>query len=547
MPKKLILLLIVSGLLLISGHPVLANQEFKTKLEELTTELTAEVIQRNAGYIIKKSEAKVYINLGQESGVKVGDKFKVMRSKEVLTNPITGVAVGKISHQIAEIEVTEVKEKFSAAEVENYYHSVELQPSDEVLPVPHRVGVLKFSGVETSGLEKAVYNRLLVSLAAEDQLTVAANKLSQLAEKLSTEEPITKETQKLISESLNLDLLITGEIYQEEGKTFVHGKLYNKQINNIQTEAVVAFSAENKLVNYYQTRGENTFSLAYKLLKQDTVDYQAFSISVANIDEDKKEEVILTTEQGLKILAYDKELQTKKTVEDYTRTEYDDYKVVAGKLTAGSAPKIWGENYNQLVEISRQEADYKIRQVSDFARNRPKGIASWGEKRYLLTRDAQHYLKFNISKAGEYKTDFKLDLEPDEGYRVETADVDGDEEQEILLTVYQSDNKYKIRIYNINGELETSLPGNYGSGFTVLKSTSPCLIALYTTEDEEQKIILYKYQQGEYQKAGEISDFELPIKSLTIGDINEGQRKQLFVLAGNENQSQVYTYQVRAK
>lgn len=547
MPKKLILLLILSGLLLGSGQPVLANREFKTKLEKLTAELTAEVTKKETGYIIKKTEDKVYINVGHKSTVKVGDEFKVVRQKELLTDPLTGVGLGRINQRLARIKVTDVKEKFSAAQVDNYYFSTELQPGDKIVPVPYRVGILEFSGAEASGLETAVYNQLVDCLETDKRTVVVSDKLSQLAEKLSTAEKLTKETQKLISESLDLDLLITGEIYQAGGKTFVHGKLYNNQIKNIQTEAVVNFSADNQLVKYYQIKNKDISSLVPKLLTSNNFNYQALSISAANINKDKKTEIILATNQGLKILAYEQELQTKKTIKAYTRTKYDDYKIVAGKLTVDSSAKIWGENHNQLVEISRQKGTYNKRQITDFSRNRPKLIISKGDKRYLLTRDYRHYLKFNLVKGEKYKTDFKLDLEPDEGYRVGMADVDRDKEQEVLVTVYQADNKYKIRIYNIQGELETSLPGDYGSALTTLKLDSRCLVIVPTTGEKEQKIVLYEYHQGKYRKTGEISDFKLSIKDLAVGNINNEPEKELFVLVGDEKQSKVYIYQVGSK
>lgn len=60
------------------------------------------------GKIAKISGATVYINLGDASGVKVGDRFSVQTLGEAIIDPDTGENLGGIETEVGEIEITKV-------------------------------------------------------------------------------------------------------------------------------------------------------------------------------------------------------------------------------------------------------------------------------------------------------------------------------------------------------------------------------------------------------------------------------------------------------
>jgi curli biogenesis system outer membrane secretion channel CsgG len=65
------------------------------------------------GKIIKVEGNRAYINLGSSSGLKMGDKFKVISMGEALIDPDTGAKLGASEKQTATGSVVEVEDKFA--------------------------------------------------------------------------------------------------------------------------------------------------------------------------------------------------------------------------------------------------------------------------------------------------------------------------------------------------------------------------------------------------------------------------------------------------
>lgn len=60
---------------------------------------------------------KIYINAGQNAGLKVGESYFVYSAGEAITDPDTGAVLGAEETKIAVIDITEVNEKYSVAKV----------------------------------------------------------------------------------------------------------------------------------------------------------------------------------------------------------------------------------------------------------------------------------------------------------------------------------------------------------------------------------------------------------------------------------------------
>ena len=71
----------------------------------------------HSGRVIKIEGAKVWINLGSISGIKVGDQYGVYRKGEELIDPDSGLSLGAEEEKVGKIVVTEVKGKYSLATV----------------------------------------------------------------------------------------------------------------------------------------------------------------------------------------------------------------------------------------------------------------------------------------------------------------------------------------------------------------------------------------------------------------------------------------------
>lgn len=88
--------------------------EIARRIDTRTIEvLTAQTFE---GSIVKvDSLQRIVINRGSSDGVRVGDRFKITRVIEELTDPETGEVLGREKISIGEIEVTDVKERWSEA------------------------------------------------------------------------------------------------------------------------------------------------------------------------------------------------------------------------------------------------------------------------------------------------------------------------------------------------------------------------------------------------------------------------------------------------
>lgn len=72
----------------------------------------------HSGRVIKVEGNKVWVNIGANAGIKIGDEFEVIRKGEKLIDPDTGLALGSEEESVGKIVVVEVKEKYSVATIQ---------------------------------------------------------------------------------------------------------------------------------------------------------------------------------------------------------------------------------------------------------------------------------------------------------------------------------------------------------------------------------------------------------------------------------------------
>ena len=60
-------------------------------------------------------EGVVYLNVGRANGLKSGDRFEVIRDKKVVTDPVTGEVLERVTETIASLEVVQVRESVTTA------------------------------------------------------------------------------------------------------------------------------------------------------------------------------------------------------------------------------------------------------------------------------------------------------------------------------------------------------------------------------------------------------------------------------------------------
>lgn len=90
------------------------------------------------GYVVKVESTssgeiiKVYINLGENSGIKVGDEIKIFQEGEVILDPKTNEILDRELDLIAQARIMTVKEKLSIALVTTKFSNIPIMPTDIV-------------------------------------------------------------------------------------------------------------------------------------------------------------------------------------------------------------------------------------------------------------------------------------------------------------------------------------------------------------------------------------------------------------------------------
>jgi len=109
--------------------------EFAAKLDSKAMVISSLPLK---GYVVKVESTssgeitQVYINLGEVSGIKVGDEIKIFREGEVILDPKTNEVLDRELDLIAQARIIKVKEKLSIALVTTKFSNTDVLLTDIV-------------------------------------------------------------------------------------------------------------------------------------------------------------------------------------------------------------------------------------------------------------------------------------------------------------------------------------------------------------------------------------------------------------------------------
>ncbi|MCL5036178.1 MAG: CsgG/HfaB family protein [Chloroflexi bacterium] len=89
------------------------------KIIKIITEKTADIPWQ--ARVVKRDDDKIFMNLGENGNINVGDTFNVYSKGEDLVDPETGLSLGAEETLVGRIRINEVNEKYSVGEIENEY------------------------------------------------------------------------------------------------------------------------------------------------------------------------------------------------------------------------------------------------------------------------------------------------------------------------------------------------------------------------------------------------------------------------------------------
>ena len=85
------------------------------------------------GYVVWVDTTRVAIDLTARDGVKPGAVVSVRRDRIPIVHPITGEVLGDLDDEVATARVTEIKDKFSVAEIQTLAPGSHVQVKDRVV------------------------------------------------------------------------------------------------------------------------------------------------------------------------------------------------------------------------------------------------------------------------------------------------------------------------------------------------------------------------------------------------------------------------------
>lgn len=84
------------------------------------------------GYIIQIDGKRVYIDLGREQGVQVGQKYAIFKEGRIIKHPVTGKILGVEKHEMGTIRIVSVEHEMAIGEAEGGTATSILKPGDKV-------------------------------------------------------------------------------------------------------------------------------------------------------------------------------------------------------------------------------------------------------------------------------------------------------------------------------------------------------------------------------------------------------------------------------
>ncbi len=92
---------------------------------------TAEPAKR--GYVVWADTTRIVIDLTTRDGLRPGTIVSLRRDRIPIVHPITGEVLGDLDEEIATARVTEIRDKFSVAEIQTLAQGAEVRVKDRVV------------------------------------------------------------------------------------------------------------------------------------------------------------------------------------------------------------------------------------------------------------------------------------------------------------------------------------------------------------------------------------------------------------------------------
>jgi len=98
-----------------------------------TRATTAAVPESKRGYVVYVDTTRIVIDLTRTDGVRAGSLISLRRDRIPVVHPVTGEVLGELDEEVATARVTEMRERFSVAEIQTVAPGSQIQVRDRVV------------------------------------------------------------------------------------------------------------------------------------------------------------------------------------------------------------------------------------------------------------------------------------------------------------------------------------------------------------------------------------------------------------------------------
>ena len=384
-------------LLCASGGSVHAQENDYRKALGLISEKLHQRFPNLRGAVVAVKGADLYLSLGEKDEVVKGVKLNVYREGAPFRHPATGVVLGKLEEEIGEVEVVEVREKFSIARLTRLRPDTQLSPrvkdTVRMSAAKVRLAILPFvnqtkEAISMETLTRELSRQLLRS-GRFDVYDVDRLQVWLLETGVATDEILENENPIRLRNQVRGDMALENELREIRGKKILSTRLLSLTTKEELFKAVAIAdelpfdqSLPPKVQELKRGEGETragpaneNFVLAREGgpgraggVKSYSFDKAAFrGMSLADVDGDGKNEVVLITQTQVIVNRF--EGNRMREVARFDEGAANDFRWLdVADMNGDGAPEFYLASYrsNELFSLILQ---YKNGKFTPLVRN----------------------------------------------------------------------------------------------------------------------------------------------------------------------------------
>ena len=86
------------------------------------------------GFVVYVDTTRIAVDLTAVDGVRPGQTLSIRRDRIPIVHPVTGEVLGELDEEVATVRVTEIRDRFSVAEIQAVAAGAQVQVKDRVVP-----------------------------------------------------------------------------------------------------------------------------------------------------------------------------------------------------------------------------------------------------------------------------------------------------------------------------------------------------------------------------------------------------------------------------